>query len=51
MADATHNRTAFFRALRDAQGPLTAEQAGGALQFDDLSHHDGWDDPLKELTR
>jgi ribonucleoside-diphosphate reductase beta chain len=23
----------------------------GALQFDDLSHHDGWDDPLKELTR
>ena len=30
---------------------VTDYQAGGALQFDDLSHHDGWDDPLKELTR
>jgi len=25
---------------------VTEYQAGGALQFDDLSHHDGWDDPL-----
>ena len=30
---------------------VTDYQAGGALQFDDLSHHDNWDDPLKELTR
>ena len=26
-------------------------QAGGALQFDDLAHHDNWDDPLKEMIR
>ena len=45
MADATHNRTAFFRALRDAQGPLTAEQAAGftvlldGFQADDLLDH------------
>lgn len=30
---------------------VTDYQAGGALQFDDLAHHDGWDDPLKELIR
>ena len=30
---------------------VTDYQAGGALQFDDLSHHDGWDDPLKEMIR
>ena len=30
---------------------VTDYQAGGALQFDDLAHHDNWDDPLKELTR
>ena len=30
---------------------VTEYQAGGALQFDDLSHHDGWDDPLKEMIR
>ena len=29
MADESHNRTAFFRALRAAQGPLTAEQVAG----------------------
>ena len=23
----------------------------GALQFDDLAHHDNWDDPLKEMAR
>ena len=30
---------------------VTEYQAGGALQFDDLAHHDNWDDPLKEITR
>ena len=30
---------------------VTEYQTGGALQFDDLAHHDNWDDPLKELTR
>lgn len=27
---------------------VTEYQTGGALSFDDLAHHDGWDDPLKE---
>jgi ribonucleoside-diphosphate reductase beta chain len=28
---------------------VTEYQTGGALSFDDLAHHDGWDDPLKEV--
>lgn len=45
MADESHNRTAFFRALRDVQGPLTAEQVAGfdvlldGFQADDLLDH------------
>ena len=28
---------------------VTEYQAGGALSFDEASHHEGWDDPLEGL--
>jgi ribonucleotide reductase beta subunit family protein with ferritin-like domain len=28
---------------------VTEYQSGGALSFDEASHHEGWDDPLEGL--
>lgn len=58
LADAHLRRQMMVPALiaiQAREGIVTsreqAEAAYDKVQFDALSHRDGWDDPLKELTR